>query len=109
MADPHHSPEAGYDFAKDADSPGQLVLVYLVVIGLAAANVALSMTGLGRLALPVQLGIACVQAGFVAYFFMHLNKGDRVVILTALASIFWTGILFVLFLVDFATRKMLVG
>jgi cytochrome c oxidase subunit IV len=45
----------------------------------------------------------------VAYHFMHLKQGDRVVILTALASIFWMGILFVLFMADYMTRRMIVG
>ena len=53
--------------------------------------------------------IATIQAGLVAYHFMHLRHGDRVVILTALASLFWMGILFVLFMSDYMTRGMLVG
>ena len=59
---------------------------------------------LGKYALPIQLAIGCVQAGLVAYFFMHLRQGDRVVILTALSSLFWMGILFVLFMADYMTR-----
>ena len=49
-----------------------------------------------------------MQAGLVAYFFMHLRQGDRVVILTALSSLFWMGILFVLFLADYTTRLKVV-
>ena len=40
---------------------------------------------------------------------MHLKQGDRVVTLTALASLFWMGILFVLFLTDYMSRKTIVG
>lgn len=109
MADPHHTSDAPYDFSQEADNPVTLVLVYAIVIGLALATVGLSSMGLGRMALPLQLGIASIQATLVGYFFMHLKKGDRVVVLTALASIFWVGILFVLFMADYLTRDMLVG
>ena len=112
MADPHTNHGAtdhGHDYAKEADSPGGLFLVYVVVLGLALANVGLSSMGLGRYGLVVQLGIATVQAFFVSYYFMHLRQGDKIVLLTALASIFWVGILFVLFLSDYMTRHMVMG
>ena len=38
-----------------------------------------------------------------------IGQGDRVVILTALSSIFWMGILFVLFLADYMTRLKVVN
>ena len=50
------------------------------------------------------MGIATVQALLVGYFWMHLKRKDKVVMLTALSALFWTGLLFVLFLVDFVTR-----
>jgi cytochrome c oxidase subunit 4 len=53
--------------------------------------------------------IACLQAGLVAYYFMHLRQSDRIVILTALSSLFWLGILFVLVLADYMTRTLHVG
>lgn len=95
---------------READSPGLLLVVYLVVIGLALANVGLSIAmGPTKFTLPMQMIIASVQAGVVAYYFMHLRQGDRVVILTALSSLFWMGILFVLFLADYLTRHLIVG
>jgi cytochrome c oxidase subunit 4 len=116
MADPHaphtapHGTATGHqnDYAKDADNPGLLFAVYAVVLGLALANVGLSSLGLGKYALVLQLAIGTVQAAFVAYYFMHLRQGDKIVILTALASIFWVGILFVLFLSDYMTRQIVV-
>jgi len=108
---PGHPPEApdAYDPAKDLDSPPTLYLVFAAVLGLALLNVGLSMLGLGKFALPLQLAIGCVQAGLVAYYFMHLRQGDKVVILTALSSICWMGILFVLFMADYMTRHRVVG
>src|SRR5262249_27243507 len=109
MSEPQHTPETAEDFTKDADNPASLVVVYAVVIGLALATIRLSSLGRGRLALPMQLAIATVQAGLVAYYFMHLKAGERVLILTALSSIFWMGILFILFMADYMTRQYIVG
>jgi cytochrome c oxidase subunit 4 len=111
MNDSHesHGNSATYDVTKDVDAPATLFIVFALVIGLALANIGLSSLGLGKYALPMQLAIGCVQAGLVAYYFMHLRQGDRVVILTALSSIFWMGILFVLFLADYMTRLKVVS
>jgi cytochrome c oxidase subunit IV len=111
MADPHqgHGHGATYDVSQDVDAPATLFIVFAAVFGLALANVGLSSLGLGKFALPLQLAIGCIQAGLVAYYFMHLKQGDRVVILTALSSLFWMGILFVLFLSDYMTRLKVVS
>src|SRR5262245_41303414 len=109
MADPHHTPENATNFSKEVDDPVTLCIVYAAVVGLAFVTIGFSSMGIGKFALPFQLTIACIQAGLVAYFFMHLRQGDRVVILTALSSIFWMGILFVLFMADYATRFRIVG
>lgn len=90
----------------DVDSPASLFVVFLVVIGLAAANIGLSISGLGKLALPVQLGIASVQACVVAYYWMHMRRKDTVVTLTALSSLFFMFIMFVLTLSDYLTRHL---
>jgi cytochrome c oxidase subunit 4 len=95
---------------KELDSPGQLVIVYLAVLGLALVNIfGSSALGPGKFTLPFQLAVGSVQAGLVAYYFMHLRQSEKVVVLTALSSLFWMGILFVLFLADYMTRTMLVG
>jgi cytochrome c oxidase subunit 4 len=95
---------------KDLDNPAQLFVVFLAVLGLALLNIFLSSAiGPTKITLPLQLSIASVQAGLVAYFFMHLRQGDKVVLLTALSSLFWMGILFVLFLSDYMTRHLIVG
>ena len=95
---------------KEVDRPGQLVLVFGVVVGLALLNIFLSMEiGPTKFMLPLQLTIASIQAGTVGYYFMHLRQGEKVVILTALSSLFWMGILFVLFLSDYMTRHLVIG
>lgn len=113
MSDPHNTPPTADDphgIRSDVDSPGLLLVVFLAVLGLALANVGIS-TKMGptKYTLVVQLAIATVQAGLVSYYFMHLRHGDKVVILTALSSLFWMGILFVLFMADYLTRFWVVG
>ena len=114
MAD--HTPAPGattddpYGVRKELDSPGQLMVVFLAVIGLALVNIFGSgAIGPTKFTLLFQLAIGTVQAALVAYYFMHLKSADKVVILTALSSLFWMGILFVLFLTDYKTRELLVG
>jgi cytochrome c oxidase subunit 4 len=116
MADPTHTTTQAtadtdpHGIRKDVDSPGQLVAVFLAVVGMALVNVFLSgAIGPTKFTLPLQLGIASVQAILVAYYFMHLRQSDKVVTLTALSSLFLMGILFVLFLADYLTRHLLVG
>jgi cytochrome c oxidase subunit 4 len=115
MADPTHTPtqttaDDPYGIRKDVDNPASLVAVFLAVVGMALVNVFLSgAIGPTKFTLPLQLGIASVQAILVAYYFMHLRQSDKVVTLTALSSLFWMGILFVLFLADYLTRHLVVG
>lgn len=103
-------PNDPHGIRASADSPGLLLTVFAVIVGLALANVGLS-TSIGptKFTLPLQLAIGSVQAGLVAYYFMHLRQGDKVVILTALSSLFWMAILFVLFMGDYMTRHMIVA
>jgi len=94
----------------EIDSPAGLFAVYASIIVLFFVTLGMSLAGaLGKYTIFAQLAIAATQATIVAYYFMHLKQGDRIVILTALASIFWTFILFVLFMADYATRQRVVG
>ena len=112
MSDPHATPVATTsttDHLGETDSPAMIVGVFLAVVLLSAANIGLSIVGFGKYTLVVQLAIGTMQAGLVSFYWMHLRQGDKVVILTGLASIFWMGILFVLFMSDYMTRIMVIG
>jgi cytochrome c oxidase subunit 4 len=110
MAHEQHSLKPGaLEFDREVDSPSLLLGVWVVIVLMALASIGLSSLGLGKFALPMQLAIATIQAGLVAYYFMHLRQGDRVVLLTALSSLFWMAILFVLVLADYLTRSWHVG
>lgn len=111
MADPT-TPAADdpHGIRKDLDNPAQLVVVFLAVAGLALLNIFLSgAIGPTKFTLPLQLAIGSVQAGLVAYHFMHLKQSDKVVILTAFSSLFWMAILFILFMADYMTRHLVVS
>ena len=88
----------------DVDNPMKVFVVYLVVLGLALANIGLSTAGLGPIALPVQLGIGSVQAVLVAWYWMHLRRKDTVITLSAVTSLFFVFIFFVLVFSDVLTR-----
>lgn len=103
-------PTDPHGIRASADGVGLLLTVFAAVLGLALANVGLSTSiGPGKFTLPMQLLIGTIQAGLVAYYFMHLRHGDKVVILTALSSLFWMGILFVLFMGDYMTRQHIIA
>ena len=105
MSDPNAPPaQANATVKYDVDNPSTVFLVYLGVLSLTAVTIAVSMAGLGRYTLLFQLLIGAAQATLVTLYWMHLKKSDRVVVLTALASIFWLGICFVLVLSDYLTR-----
>ncbi|MBA4187894.1 MAG: hypothetical protein C0467_07735 [Planctomycetaceae bacterium] len=112
MSDPKTTPAATgeHDVLGHVDSPPTLLIVFVAILVLFAATVGISSSGMfGKYTLFVQLGIGSIQASLVGCYFMHLRHGDRVVILTALASIFWMGILFVLFMSDYMTRHRVIG
>ena len=104
---PHAAPHVAPDdppTMHDIDKPITIVGVWLVVVVLALANIGLSWMGLGRLGLPVQLAIGTTQAFLVAFYWMHLRRGDKVVTLTALSALFFMAIMFILTLPDYFTR-----
>jgi len=88
----------------DVDNPAKVFTVYLVVLGLALANIFLFKAGLGPITLPVQMGIATVQAALVAWYWMHLRRKDTIITLTAVTSLFFVFIFYVLVLSDVLTR-----
>lgn len=100
---PHATPEDPPTM-HIVDTPATIIGVWVVVILLAAANIGLSVAGLGKLGLPVQLSIGAVQAVLVAGYWMHLRRGDKVVTLTALSALFFMAIMFILVLPDYFTR-----
>ncbi|MBX9622962.1 MAG: cytochrome C oxidase subunit IV family protein [Gemmataceae bacterium] len=103
MHTPEHKTD-GPSTMHDVDNPAAMFVVYLVVLGLAVANILLSTTPLGKSAIYIQLGIASVQAVLVAYYWMHMRRGDTAVTLSAFCSLFFIGIFYLLVFSDIWTR-----
>ncbi|MEK0083961.1 cytochrome C oxidase subunit IV family protein [Benzoatithermus flavus] len=80
------------------------VAVYLALLVLLAATTAASFVDLGVWNAVVNLGIAALKAGLVAWFFMELRRAAALVRLAAVAGLFWLVLLFGLGFADFLTR-----
>ena len=70
MGDSHSTAATNYDVAKDVDNPTTLFIVFAFVLGLALANVGLSMLGLGKYGLPIQAG-DWMRAGRIGRLLLH--------------------------------------
>ena len=108
MANPVKSNDAHshtvVDSVKDYDSPGQIFLVFFVVLIGLITTIGVSMAGLGDKALIIHMLISTVQVTFIGYFWMHMKKADQMTWLTMGSAFFIMLILFVLPLSDFLTR-----
>ncbi len=57
-------------------------VVFIALAVVTIVEVALSGLPRGFLTIPLMLGLALVKAGLVVWFYMHLNKDNRIFILT---------------------------
>lgn len=80
------------------------LLIYMALLGLLAATVAVAYLDLGWLNTALALGIAVVKALLIMLFFMHLRHSSRITWVVAGAGFFWLAILLLLSLGDFLTR-----
>jgi cytochrome c oxidase subunit 4 len=90
-------------------TPATYVIVLAVLLLLTVLTVALSfLPGVhGVWHIVIGLLIAVCKATLVALFFMHLIHSDKVVLVAALAALYWLGILLVLTLSDYFSRNPL--
>jgi cytochrome c oxidase subunit 4 len=95
------------DCVKPTVRPYAYVLVFLALLALTAATVALSSVDLGPWHSTVGLTIAAAKALLIMLFFMHLLHTKSVLWVMALSGLFWLGILLFLTLTDYATRTWL--
>lgn len=61
----------------------------------------------GPLNAVVALTIACVKAGLVVLYFMHLRYSARLTWVVFLGALFWLAIMFALTFSDYSTRDWL--
>ena len=81
--------------------------VFVTLLALTGATVAISFTDLGPLNTVAALGIAAVKATLVILYFMHVRWSSRLIWLAVGGGLLWLGILIALTLADVATRGWL--
>ncbi len=80
------------------------IVVDVALLVLLAATYGVSFLHLGIFNLILNLGIAVIMAGLVAWFFMDLRSDAAIVRLFAGAALLWLIIMFSLGLNDWLTR-----
>jgi cytochrome c oxidase subunit 4 len=84
------------------------VIVWAVLICLTVLTATVSEIDLGQWNAPVAMAIAGTKALLVALFFMHLRyEHSKIVIVWAVAGLFWLSILLLLSMTDYITRGFL--
>jgi caa(3)-type oxidase subunit IV len=64
---------------------------------------------IGPMKIYASLGVALMQALVLTVFSMELKNADKLTWLTAIASIFWTFLLFLFTITDYLTRGLAAG
>ncbi|HWE48024.1 MAG TPA: cytochrome C oxidase subunit IV family protein [Caulobacteraceae bacterium] len=80
------------------------IIVWVALMALLTATVALTFAPIGPLKTASNLGIAAIKAGLVFWVYMHLSKQPGLERVAALAAVAWLGILFTLTAADLLTR-----
>jgi cytochrome c oxidase subunit 4 len=83
------------------------VLVFVALLVLTAATVAVSYVDLGTLSTVVALSIAVSKALLVLIFFMHLRDSPALTWIVAVGGFYWLAILIALSMSDVMTRAWL--
>jgi cytochrome c oxidase subunit IV len=83
------------------------LVVFLVLMALLSATVAVAYIDLDVWNLPVAMGISIIKGGLIVLFFMHVRYGSNLAKVFAGAGFFWLLILLSLAMSDYATRHWL--
>ena len=83
---------------------GVYVAVFVALLALTGATVAVAYVDLGVLAAPVALAIASVKASLVIFFFMHLKYESRLIGLYAASGFAMLLVMFVFTLAEMRGR-----
>src|SRR4051812_8759559 len=100
----HKDQHAGHDANHHVGNVGVYILIFLALVVGTLGTVAAAFINMGIFNAPVALAIACVKAGLVILFFMHVKDSNKLIKTTVVAGLFWLVILFTLTMTDFATR-----
>ena len=78
--------------------------VLLVLLGLTAVTVLVSLVDFGILNLIISMGIATLKAVLVLMYFMHLKYDDKTYLAIFLSGVFFLIIIFLFSMMDILTR-----
>jgi len=81
------------------------VYVWLALLVLTFATTTVGKVDLGPFNVYVALTIAVVKALLVILFFMHVNHSRGITRVYVVAGFFWLGIMLVMTLTDYLTRR----
>jgi cytochrome c oxidase subunit IV len=82
-------------------------LVWVVLLIILAANIAVAFLPLGRAKTPINLVLAIVQASLMFGVFMRLDRASALVKIAAAAGFLWLSFLFLIGSTDFLTRPLI--
>jgi cytochrome c oxidase subunit IV len=85
-------------------SRGTYLVVWVALLVLLAATVAISYVQLGVLNIVATIAIAAIKALIIIMYFMHVRYGPRLVWVFVGAGFFWLAIMFTLAFGDYYTR-----
>jgi len=85
-------------------SSSRLYLVFVLLLMLLAATIAVAQIHLGAGNLAVATLIASIKALLIMLYFMHVRYSSRLIWLVAGAGFFWLGIMIALTLSDYLSR-----
>jgi cytochrome c oxidase subunit 4 len=80
------------------------IAIFLALMVLTAATVAVAFVNLGPLNNVVALAIACTKASLVILYFMHVRYSERLVQVSIVVSIFFVAVLIAFTVADPLTR-----
>jgi cytochrome c oxidase subunit 4 len=106
MADTHEhgAKAASHDDHARSHSPATYVIVFIALMVLAGATYALGEGKLGAWSLPFAMTVACIKAGLVLAFFMHLAEHKGAVRVAVALAVVFLLLLIVISIGDVATR-----
>jgi cytochrome c oxidase subunit 4 len=83
---------------------GTYLLVFIVLAVMTFAQLALSFSTMEK-RLLISMGLATVQVILLSSVFMHLKGSDTLTKISAVAALFFLGLLFLFTITDYLTRQ----
>jgi cytochrome c oxidase subunit 4 len=81
------------------------LLVFFGLMALLGGTICAAYIDLGRLNLPVAMGISVAKTVLIILFFMHVRQGSKLTKLLACVGFFWLAIMLSLVMNDYLSRQ----